>query len=267
VTAARAAGPALLLALLAGCAGVPKGGYYQDDGPPEAPPPDLLLIPEPVPREEPLSATGNKPYHIAGHSYTPLPEAAGYRERGVASWYGKKFHGRRTSSGEPYDMYRLTAAHRTLPLPSYARVRNLTNGKTLIVRVNDRGPFHDNRLMDLSYAAAVRLGVLGSGTALVEVEGLPARDPAPPPPVAVAGGEPPRLYLQIGAFASRQNAETLRTRLERDDLRPVEIHAARNGPGELYRVRLGPLASVEDSDRLAARVSASGLGEARVVVE
>ncbi len=267
-------GAARLLVLLAavilgGCASAPKGGYYQDDGPPAAPPPEVLRTPDAVPKSEPLSASGNKPYAIAGRGYTPLKEAAGYRERGIASWYGKKFHGRKTSSGEPYDMYAMTAAHRLLPLPSYARIRNLANGKSVVVRVNDRGPFHDNRLIDLSYTAAARLGILGTGTGVVEVEGLDARA-APAPVVAVPaapsnGNGAARLFLQVGAFASRYNAETLRDRLERDAFRPVEIQAS--GDGRLYRVRIGPLASVEDSDRLAARVSASGLGEARVVVE
>ncbi len=256
----------VLLALLAGCGSLPRGGgYYQDDGPPATVPVDVLRVPDAVPKDEPLSPYGNKTYHIAGHSYTPLPDAAGYRERGVASWYGKKFHGKRTSSGEPYNMYAMTAAHRTLPLPCYARVRNLANGRSVIVRVNDRGPFHDNRLIDLSYTAAARLGVLGTGTGLVEVEAVSPREPAP---VQVAGaGAEPRLYLQVGAFASRPNAEALRTRLEGGDFRPVEIHSAPHPQGALHRVRIGPLASVEDSDRLAARVSASGLGEARVVVE
>jgi len=262
----------LPLVLLAGCASTPKGGYYQDDGPPATVPPEVLRTPDPVPRDEPRSATGNKPYVVLGRSYTPLREATGYRERGIASWYGRKFHGKKTSSGEAYDMYAMTAAHRTLPLPSYARIRNLANGKTVIVRVNDRGPFHDNRLIDLSYTAAARLGILGRGTGVVEVEGIDSRSEPVSTPIVAApaasgadGGA--RLFLQVGAFASRHNAESLRDRLERGEFRPVEIQASGDSNARLYRVRIGPLASVEESDRLAARVSAAGLGEARVIVE
>jgi len=150
--------PALLaLGLLAACA-TPRGGYYQDDGPHARPRVDVSQVPDAVPRHEPANARNAQPYKVFGVSYRPLTTASGYRERGVASWYGKKFHGRKTSNGETYDMYAMTAAHKTLPLPSYARVRNLNNDRSVIVRVNDRGPFLDNRLIDLSYAAAHRLG-------------------------------------------------------------------------------------------------------------
>ena len=253
-------GPCLvLLALLAGCGGLPGRGYYQDDGPPATVPDGRPGIPDAVPKDEPLSPYGNKTYHIAGHSYTPLKDAVGYRERGVASWYGKKFHGKRTSSGEPYDMHAMTAAHRTLPLPCYARVRNRANGQSVIVRVNDRGPFHDNRLIDLSYTAAARLGVLGTGTGLVEVEAVSPREPAP---VQVAGaGAEPRLYLQIGV-REPPHAEALRARLEGGDIRQSRSTPP---PPQARSISASGLASVEDSDR-PARVSASGTGEARVVV-
>jgi rare lipoprotein A len=168
----------VLVVLLAGCA-APRGGYYADDGP-GANPPDVSRLPDAVPRSDPLSETGNKPYTVNGKSYVPVSSANGYRERGVASWYGRKFHGRRTSSGEPYDMYAMTAAHKTLPLPSYVRVRNLQNGKTVVVRVNDRGPFLHNRLIDLSYAAAARLDIAAHGTGLVEVEALGAESATAP---------------------------------------------------------------------------------------
>ncbi|MGW8248230.1 MAG: septal ring lytic transglycosylase RlpA family protein [Acidiferrobacterales bacterium] len=142
--------------------------YYQDDGP-GTHTPDVSRIPDAVPRAEPLSASGNNPYVVFGHRYVPLTSARGYHATGVASWYGRKFHGQRTSNGERYDMYSMTAAHRTLPLPSYVRVRNLANNRQVIVRVNDRGPFLHNRLIDLSYAAAAKLGVIRTGTAKVEV--------------------------------------------------------------------------------------------------
>lgn len=263
----------LAMALAAGCATTPRGGYYQDDGPHAHPPTDLAKVPDATPRREPPSSRGNDPYSVFGVSYHPLRSAAGYRERGVASWYGKKFHGRRTSNGETYDMYAMTAAHKTLPLPSYARVRNLNNGRSVIVRVNDRGPFLENRLIDLSYAAAWKLGILGTGTGIVEVEGLsgdepvmtaatPAPDPEPAPKTTA-----PRLYLQVGAFTSRDNAENLKDRLARADLAPVYIQSAQLDNTPLYRVRIGPLASVDESDRLAARVAAQGLPHPIVVVE
>ena len=166
----------------------PGGLYAPDvaDGAPEIPP-DVANLPEPVPHAEPLSRYGNRsPYAVLDKTYTVLPNAAGYVERGVASWYGTKFDGRPTSSLEPYDMYQFTAAHRTLPLPSYARVTNLENGRSVIVRINDRGPFHEGRLIDLSYAAAIKLGVNVHGTAQVEVRGIDPGQPLPPAPEALS---------------------------------------------------------------------------------
>jgi rare lipoprotein A len=268
--------PLAALALAAACA-TPRGGYYQDDGPHARPPVDVSKVPDAVPRDEPVNERNNRPYAVFGVSYRPLKSAYGYRERGVASWYGKKFHGRKTSNGETYDMYAMTAAHKTLPLPSYARVRNLNNGQSVIVRVNDRGPFRDNRLIDLSYAAAHRLGILGSGTGVVEVEGLSgdqpvttvaARERPAANLIATAEAAPaPRLYLQAGAFASRENAENLRNRLAQADLRPVHVAPAQVDGVPLYRVRLGPLDSVDASDRLAERVQAQGLPKPIIVVD
>jgi rare lipoprotein A len=154
-----------------------KGGYYQDDGPGEAIPADLELTQDPVPVVEAYSRTGNKPYVVFGQTYTPINDnVTPFKQRGIASWYGKKFHGKRTSSGEPYDMYKITAAHPLLPIPSYARVTNLSNGKQIIVRINDRGPFHSNRIMDLSYTAALKLDYLGKGSSEVEIERLLPED-------------------------------------------------------------------------------------------
>jgi rare lipoprotein A len=281
-----------MLMLVSACGTLTRpGGYYQDDGPETNPPADILNIPDAVPRDEPRAATGNKPYAVFGVSYTPLADTRGYRERGVASWYGKKFHGKRTSSGEPYDMYAMTAAHKTLPLPSYARVRNLENGLAVVVRVNDRGPFLHDRLIDLSYAAAARLGILGTGTGLVEVEAVGPDDSATQvvktfplqviAPAAAAEEIPavpapaanPKLYLQVGAFSQRDNAVSLRDRLEREALRPVIIQSPPDGAGggadaaPVYRVRIGPLASVEEGDRLTERVAQLGIAGARIVVE
>ena len=145
------------------------GGYYLDDGPGEAPP-DLESVPEPVPQVEPLHRGAMRPYVVLGQSFTPMTELGPYKARGVATWYGRRYHGRQTSTGEIYDMYAISAAHPTLPLPSYARVTNLQNGRSIVVRLNDRGPFIDNRLIDLSYTAAHRLGLLAGGSGLVEVE-------------------------------------------------------------------------------------------------
>ena len=150
-----------------------RGGYYQDDGPAENIPANLDKTPDPVPTLEPYSRTGNKPYQVFGKTYTPINDkSTPFKQRGIASWYGKKFHGKRTSSGEPYDMFKITAAHPILPIPSYARVTNLANGKQIIVRVNDRGPFHSNRVMDLSYTAALKLGYIGKGSSEIEIERL-----------------------------------------------------------------------------------------------
>lgn len=153
-------------------AGSGHGGYYQDDGPGDHPPDGLLDLPDVIPRIEPYSATGNKPYVVFGKTYVPITDAQPFKQRGVGSWYGKKFHGQKTSSGELYDMYKLTAAHPTLPIPSYARVTNLSNGVQVIVRINDRGPFHSDRIIDLSYTAALKLGYLGKGSSQLEVERL-----------------------------------------------------------------------------------------------
>lgn len=153
-------------------AGSGRGGYYLDDGPGDVTPDGLQDVPDAEPRIEPYSRTGNKPYVVFGKKYVPITDAKPFTQRGYGSWYGKKFHGQRTSSGEPYDMYQMTAAHPTLPIPSYARVTNLSNGKQVIVRVNDRGPFHSSRIIDLSYTAALRLGYIGKGSAELQVDRL-----------------------------------------------------------------------------------------------
>jgi len=153
-------------------AGSGRGGYYLDDGPGDRPPEGLLDLPDAVPKVEPYSLTGNKPYVVFGKTYVPLVDERPFTQRGTGSWYGKKFHGQKTSSGELYDMYKVTAAHPTLPIPSYARVTNLSNGAQVIVRINDRGPFHSSRIIDLSYTAALKLGYLGKGSSELQVERL-----------------------------------------------------------------------------------------------
>jgi len=164
---------ALALVFLAACASTDRrGGYYKDDGPHEKPPANLDGIADATPRVEPLNKFANRPYSALGKNYTPLTSVQPFKQRGLASWYGKKFHGQKTSSGELYDMYKMTAAHPTLPIPSYARVTRVANGKSVVVRINDRGPFHASRVIDLSYAAAYKLGYIQAGSAEVTVEAI-----------------------------------------------------------------------------------------------
>jgi rare lipoprotein A len=266
----------ILSVSLVGCGTMRGGGYYQNDGPPKRSRVDLSTITDPVPRPEPRSDSGNDPYIVFGKTYYPLREAKDYRERGIASWYGKKFHGKRTSSGEPYDMYAMTAAHRTLPLPSYVRVRNLANGNAVVVRVNDRGPFLHNRLIDLSYAAAFKLGILSTGTGVVEVEALTVETNAIVPVNSKeidnnlhspSADKFPQLYMQVGAFRNWQNAATLRSRLAAARFDPVFIQSEVRENVRFYRVRVGPIASVPDSDALIERALQYGLTDAHIVVE
>jgi rare lipoprotein A len=162
-----------LLFLLGGCGSAPRpGGYYKDDGPHEKPPANLERVADAVPRSEPLHKFANRPYKALGREYVPMTSLQPFRQRGLASWYGKRYHGQKTSSGEIYDMYAMSAAHPTLPIPSYARVTNLANGKSVVVRINDRGPFHSARVIDLSYVAAYKLGFIQAGAAQVEVEAI-----------------------------------------------------------------------------------------------
>ena len=163
---------AIAFALLAACGTTNKGGYYKDDGPGARPPGNLSSIPDAKPRSEPLNRAANRPYEVFGRKYVPLTSVQAFRQRGVASWYGKRFHGQKTSSGETYDMYAMTAAHPTLPIPSYARVTSVKTGRQVVVRINDRGPFHGGRVIDLSYAAAYRLGLIDSGSGEVEIQSI-----------------------------------------------------------------------------------------------
>ena len=175
----RLALPAVLL--VAACSSSPSrtpGGYYKDDGPHANPPANLASVPDAVPRSEPLHRYANRPYEVFGKKYTPLASVQPFTQRGMASWYGKRFHGQKTSSGEVYDMYQMTAAHPTLPIPSYARVTHVGNGRSVVVRINDRGPFHANRIIDLSYVAAYKLGYIGAGSAQVEVEAIVPGQPS-----------------------------------------------------------------------------------------
>ena len=266
------------------------GGYYLDDGPGDNPPANLDRIADAVPRAEPLQRGTLRPYTVMGRTYTPMTVIAPYRARGVASWYGRRYHGKRTSSGEPYDMYAMTAAHPILPIPSYAKVTNLRNGRSVVVRINDRGPFLSDRLIDLSYAAAYKLGVVSGGSAQVEVEAITPelyasyaapRPTEPPAPIAASavsvpavpaspatdaeihtvalppppGGTAPTkgLYLQLGAFASRENAESFlsRVKAQLEGLAEQVQVVVRDG---YYRVHAGPYGSTPEARSAADRL-------------
>ena len=290
----------VLVALLAACAhptlrdGAPSGPA------PETRPGDV------IPGPEPKSRYGNPPYYEAlGRRYFVLDSADGYRERGIASWYGTKFHGRRTSSGEPYDMHAMTAAHKSLPLPTWVEVTNLRNDKTVLVRVNDRGPFVENRIIDLSYEAATRLDIVTDGTALVEVRALtfgPGAEvgPAPvsdavvestpataaPPAVAAAAPPPPaetatdsrpdeaiaplalpRMFAQVGAFTEAANAAGLQSHLQETGFVSAAVHASDDESPAWFRVRVGPVYGAADYDALVARLADAGLSNVSLVIE
>ena len=262
-----------------------------DDGPGDAPPEGLLDVPDAEPRIEAYSPRANRPYTVLGKTYTPIADDRPFKQRGVGSWYGKKFHGQKTSSGELYDMYQMTAAHPTLPIPSYARVTNLANGKQVIVRVNDRGPFHSNRIIDLSYTAALKLGYLGKGSSELEVERLlpeeiarmangrkeqlarveqaaPQAEATEPvsgfakvslieTPSASPSIAPSGFYLQLGSYAEAANAETARNRLNQagyKGLPPVEVAAY----GTFYRLYSGPFATRAEAATLAQQLQEGG---------
>jgi len=231
-----------------------------------APPAAREAVPDAVPRPEPRSAHGNPPfYDVLGQRYYVLASADGYLERGVASWYGPTFHGGNTSNGEPYDMYGMTAAHKTLPLPCYARVTNLRNGRSVVVRINDRGPFVANRLIDLSYSAAAKLDMIRDGTSLVEVRALTPT--VPDVLTRTTAQPPPALYVQAGAFADQHNAQRLLARLQAAGLERAFIALPLQDGAQLYRVRLGPVDSVAQFDALHARLAALGIRDARLAID
>ena len=244
---------------------------------PDASPPESSA--EVVPRAEARSRYGNPPfYDVFGKRYYVLPSAAGYVERGVASWYGPGFHKVRTSTGESYDMYGMTAAHKTLPLPAYVRVTNLENGLSIVVRVNDRGPFVGNRIIDLSYTAASKLDMLRNGTALVEVRTL---DPAVPlplaaaPPAATPSTSPPvrdptaqaALFIQAGAFSDPANAQRMADKLKGGGYGNVFVRDDDVAGRRMHRVRIGPIDNVAEFDRLVASLELVGISDAHLALD
>jgi len=235
------------------------------------PPVDLDAVPDAQPRPEPLSRYGNPPFYVVeGRRYELLRDGRGYVERGIASWYGGDFHGRRTSSGETYDMYRMTAAHRVLPIPCYVEVLNLDNGRRAVLRVNDRGPFKDNRIIDLSYVAARKLGIWARGTGLVEVRVIdparPGHRPGPAPATRVAALSPLPFFVQVGAFFDRANAERLGERV-RQVAKDVRVSPGESNGLAVYRVQIGPLTSVERSDGIVQALSRIGVIDHRIVLD
>lgn len=226
---------------------------------------DVSLLREPVPRAEPKSRYGNRsPYKVLGRNYYVLDSAEGYRERGIASWYGTKFHGRNTSSGEPYDMCQFSAAHKTLPIPSFARVTRLDTGQSVIVRVNDRGPFHSGRVIDLSFAAASKLGINRTGTAQVEVEAITGE--ALPPPVRIETPDADRRYLQVAAYGEEDNAKAMAARLRAAGIEDVFLQKHRAEAGTVWRVRIGPVGEIE-SRQIQEKLAGLGLKGLRVGAE
>ena len=262
---------------------------------PPSNPPDVSGVPDAVPRVEKARAQNQKSYVVLGKRYYPMKSGLGYRKKGIASWYGKKFHGRKTATGETYDMYQMTAAHKTLPLPSYAEVVNLNNGRRIIVRVNDRGPFHHGRIIDLSYSAAKKLDIIGKGTGQVEVRAIDVANynKPSPKPVVVAKPEPiekpslaagyhtheseshshhhdtygPALYLQVGTFSAIATAESFKSQLADHIEEPVFLMPLYRPQGALYRVRVGPLANVEASEVMAVRLKSLGVRDSHAIVE
>jgi rare lipoprotein A len=265
--------------LLAGCSLAPR-----DSGPSQ--PMDFSHLPDAVPKHEQRTRAGNPPtYVVLGKRYHLMPESTGYVERGIASWYGRKFHGRKTSNGETYDMYAMTAAHKTLPIPSYLQVTNLDNGQSVVVRVNDRGPFHGNRIVDLSYAAASKLGFAQNGTGKVELRAI---EPGQPQTIISAGATPTasastppdtppdtptgtpavsQLFLQLGSFISLNNAESLRTQLAQNNVADVIVQQTEVDRKNIYRVRVGPIASMEEADTIASRINDLGMGVPNIVID
>ncbi|CAM4125452.1 septal ring lytic transglycosylase RlpA family protein [Roseateles saccharophilus] len=275
-----------MLALMTGCATRPVAPAADRDGAPASPPAELHKVPDAEPRVEPIRSGGpNKPYEVAGEHYEPITTDAPYAERGLASWYGNKFHGRPTSSGEVYNMYAMTAAHATLPIPSYARVRNPANGREVVVRINDRGPFHKGRIIDLSYTAALKLDLL-RGVAPVEVKRItyaeiragawqkPANEPPPTFVPEVPPGSPqrettatvaatvttgPGYWLQFGAFGRLDGAEALRQRVAEADLGLLPLLTIVREAG-LNRLRAGPFPSADEARSMADKLrTESGL--------
>jgi rare lipoprotein A len=229
-------------------------------------------IPDAVPRDEARSKYGNpESYEVFGKRYYVMESGEGFSQKGLASWYGSKFHGQRASSGETYNMYAMTAAHKTLPIPIYVEVRNLDNGRTAVVKVNDRGPFHEGRIIDLSYAAATKLGVVASGTAPVEIRVINTRDETADDKNTTAGKEDEyvdengKLYVQIAAFSTEENALKMIEDLREKNFSSVRIHVDNNKGKMLYRVRIGPMPTDNLAEKVLAQLKQINLNNAKII--
>ncbi|MCY3750084.1 MAG: septal ring lytic transglycosylase RlpA family protein [Gammaproteobacteria bacterium] len=240
---------------------------------PKRSPAELAKIPDAVPKAEPKSELGNmKTYEVFGKRYFVLDSSDGFTQKGIASWYGPDFHGKKTSSGEIYDMYAMTAAHKTLPLPTYLEVKNLENGRKIIVRVNDRGPFHDNRVVDLSYTGAIKLDMIGKGTALVEIRAInPGSYRRGGAPVETRSRPqekrtPPDFYIQVGVFSDYGNAIRMKDRLLALEA-PVRIEETMLNGGGAFRVKIGPLNSIDIADSIVDRLELFDIHDHRILLE
>jgi len=275
-----------LLVLLSGCVG--PGLFEEQDSAPQGPV-DASKTPDAIPKYEPYSKYGNPAsYEALGKTYYVQKSAENHVERGIASWYGTKFHGRRTSSGEPYDMYKMTAAHKSLPLPTYAEVTNLENGRKIVVKINDRGPFKEGRVIDLSYVAAIKLGIHIKGTGQVEVrtitpkpnqkkqEKIATKAIPLAAPIKVSNIErlepkqnplnTPKIFLQVGSYGERGNMQRMLNRLLDAAINDVVIHQP-DSKNPHYRLRIGPLADRSSADHLAMQLQQKGFGQPYVVVD
>ena len=259
----------LLCAAISACSTAPKKKHIA----PARSPAELAKIPDAVPRVEPRSELGNmKTYEVFGKRYFVLDSSDGFTQKGIASWYGPDFHGKKTSSGEVYDMYAMTAAHKTLPLPTYLEVKNLENGRKIIVRVNDRGPFHDNRVVDLSYTGALKLDMIGKGTALVEIRAIDPRSyrrggaPVPARPRPREQAAPLDFYIQVGVFSDYANAARLQDRLLPLDA-PVRIEETRLNEAAAFRVKIGPLNDIDSADGIVDLLELFDIHEHRILLE
>lgn len=260
--------PVVTLLALSGCA--PTAFEEKDSGPDRYV--DINSVPNAVPKYEPRSRYGNmSSYKVFGKRYHTMENAEGFVERGIASWYGNKFHGKRTSSGEPYDMYAMTAAHKKLPLPTYVEVTNLENNRQIIVKVNDRGPFHKNRIIDLSYVAAAKLGIDRKGTGLVEIRAInPSKPYVASHPVVhqdSSGKADPGLFVQAGAFGVYNNAVKMKARLEQELNQPVRINKANVNGKLVHRVQVGPVIEVEMADSINLKLESLGIQNIKIVIE
>lgn len=265
--------PVLVCLILSACSNVKTSSSVSDRDAAPTKKVDVSRIPNAVPKNEPKSRYGNpESYVVFGKRYYTMESSVGFVEKGIASWYGTKFHGRRTSSGETYDMYAMTAAHKNLPLPTYVKVTNLKNGKHIIVKVNDRGPFHENRIIDLSYTAAIKLDIVKNGTGLVEVQAIQPGEPVlqnskSTTPVKTVSSYNDELgfYIQVGSFGELANAEKMRQKIEPLGEQLVKISQTTVIGKTLYRVRIGPITDIDIADSITNQLENYGVTEHRIV--